>query len=103
MAVATVKLVNSDNMFDFYVAKDPAEVARRLLREGAYNIVGDMGVPGLEGEAVAEEVFDLTNNPSRQDERDELYSRRHRSVSVGDIVRVDGVNFLCASVGWVRL
>lgn len=100
MAVATVKLVNSDNMIDFYVNKDQAEVARRLLREGAYNIVGDMGVPGKEGEDAAEEVFDLTNNPSRQDERDELYGRRYRSVSVGDIVRVDGVNYLCASMGW---
>ena len=51
---------------------------------------------------MAEEVFDLTNNPGRQDEREELYGR-FRSVSVGDIVEVDGVPFLCASMGWTAL
>lgn len=100
MAVATIKLVNSDNMFDFYLNKDQVEVARRLLKQGSYTTVGDMGVPGLEGEAAAEEVFDLTNNPSREEERDQLYDRRYRSLSVGDIVRVDGVSYLCASYGW---
>ena len=47
----------------------------------------------------AEEMFDLTNNPSRQDEREELYGNG-RSVSVGDIVEVDGVDYLCSSFGW---
>lgn len=103
MASATIKLLNPEMMLSFYVSKDVAELARKLLRTDAYTIVGTMGVPDLQGEAVAEEIFDLTNNPSRQDERDEKYDRRYRSVSVGDVVVVDGERFLCASMGWERL
>lgn len=103
MASATIKLLDPEMMIQFYINKDVAELARKLLKTDAYSIVGTMGVPDLEGEAVAEEIFDLTNNPSRQDQRDELYDRRYRSVSVGDVVVVDGERFLCASMGWERL
>jgi hypothetical protein len=99
MAVATIKLVNEQHMGEFYIRQDQERVARILLDQGQYKTIGSMGVPGKEGEAVAEEVFDLTNNPSRQEEREEMYGRG-RSVSVGDIVNVDGVNYLCASMGW---
>ena len=102
MAVATIKLVNPDLMGSFYFQKDPVALARKMLVEGSYHVQGTMGVPGREGEDVAEEVFDLTNNPGRQEEREELYGR-HRSVSVGDIVNVDGEDFLCCSFGWQRL
>jgi hypothetical protein len=102
MAVATIKLVNGELLGSFYFTKNPAELASKLLREGYYKVQGTMGIPGLEGEAVAEEVFDLTNNPSRQDEREELYGRS-RSVSVGDIVNVDGADYLCCSQGWWRI
>lgn len=53
----------------------------------------------LEGESAAEEAFDLTNNPARQEERASVYGF-HRSVSCGDIVLVDSVNYLCMSSGW---
>lgn len=53
----------------------------------------------MAGEDAAEELFDLTNNPSRQDERVRCYGNG-RSLSVGDIVCVDGVDFVCASSGW---
>ena len=53
----------------------------------------------MAGEDAAEEVFDLTNNPCRQEEREQVYGRG-RSLSVGDIVCVDGVDYLCASFGW---
>jgi hypothetical protein len=102
MSVATVKLVNEDFMGSFYFRNDPVSVARKLLAEGYYRVQGTIGVPDLEGKDVAEEIFDLTNNPSRDEEREEMYGR-YRSVSVGDIVNVDGVDYLCASVGWVRL
>jgi hypothetical protein len=102
MAVATIKLVNEQCMGDFYFRKDQEATARSLLKSGQYRVQGTMGLPGLEGEEAAEQVFDLTNNPYRQDERELLYGR-HRSVSVGDIVNVDGVDFLCASMGWQRL
>lgn len=68
-----------------------------------------MFLPDREGEGVAEEMFDLTNNPSRQDERELAYGR-HRSVSVGDIVEVEDRDdpetvtaWLCMSSGWHRL
>lgn len=102
MAVATIKLVNVEQMINFYVAKNPEALAQRLLREGAYTVKGTMGIPGLEGEAVAEEVFDLTNNPGRQAEREALYGCG-RSVSVGDIVNVDGADWLCCPEGWWRV
>ena len=102
MAVATIKLVNAELMGNFYFTSDPIALARKMLQEGVYKVQGTMGVPGMDGMDVAEEVFDLTNNPSRQEEREELYGR-HRSVSVGDIVNVDGVDWLCASVGWQRV
>ena len=102
MAAATIKLVMEDFLGEFYFQKDPTALAKQLLREGRYKVQGTMGVPELEGEAVAEEVFDLTNNPSRQEEREALYGR-HRSVSVGDIVNVDGADWLCLSQGWWRL
>lgn len=54
------------------------------------------------GEEAAEELFDLTNNPSRQEERIRCYGNG-KSISVGDIVNVDGVDFLCMSAGWEEL
>lgn len=101
MSVATVKLLVAGNMFKFYFANDPADMARECLARGLYKIHGTMGVDG-QGEAAAEEVFDLTNNPSRQEEREGIYGRG-RSVSVGDIVNVDGVDYVCAPEGWHQL
>ena len=58
------------------------------------------------GKDAAEEAFDLTNNPYRQDEREEVYGRG-RSLSVGDIVEVtegdDVSRFMCLSFGWMNL
>lgn len=102
MAAATIKLVNTERMIDFYVTGNAEQLAKKLIKEGCYKVQGTMGVPGLEGEAVAEEVFDLTNNPSRQQEREAVYGH-YRSVSVGDIVNVDGQDWLCCSEGWWAL
>lgn len=99
MAVATIKLIKPELMFEFYGTKQPKALAREFLKQGAYTLMGTMGVLGLCGEAAAEEVFDLTNNPSREEERKELYGRG-RSVSVGDIVNVDGEDWVCLNVGW---
>lgn len=102
MATATIKLVNGELMGSFYFTKDPEALARKLLAEGYYKVAGTMGFPAMEGEDVAEAVFDLTNNPSRREEREELYGS-FRSVSVGDIVCVDGVDYLCERFGWKQL
>jgi hypothetical protein len=63
-----------------------------------YKLGGLMDI-NLSGEVAAEEVFDITNNPDRQHER-EIFYGRGRSISVGDVVEVDDVNYLCGSVGW---
>ena len=96
-----VKLVNEDFMGEFYFQKNPEALAHRLNREGRYRIAGEFAVMG-KGEAAAEEVFDLTNNPYRQVEREQLYGRK-RSVSVGDIVEVNGDDWLCCSSGWWKM
>lgn len=102
MSVATIKLVNGELLGSFYFTKNPAELAQKLLREGRYKVASTMSLPCLEGEAAAEMVFDITNNPSRELEREQLYGQS-RSVSVGDIVNVDGADWLCLSTGWWRL
>jgi hypothetical protein len=53
--------------------------------------------------SAADELFDLSNNPGRQNERDEKYGP-FRSVSTGDIVALDtGDAWLCKSVGWEKI
>lgn len=101
MTTATILLApNTVSSFDFY--KDAEATARQLLTAGAYLKAGTIEVDA-EGEAAAEECFDLTNNPYRQTERLEKYGRG-RSLSVGDIVSVfPGTAWLCASVGWVEI
>ena len=54
-----------------------------------------------DGKFMAEELFDLTNNPSREEECSLLWSGR--SMCVGDIARVDGVDWLCCSSGWIKV
>lgn len=56
----------------------------------------------ITGQWGAEQAFDLTNNPSRQEEREIRYGR-HRSITVGDIVEVEGVNYLCLPNGWEQI
>lgn len=102
MSVATIKLVNAELLGSFFFAEDQESLARKLLAEGYYKVQSVLEFSDLDGEAVAEEVFDLTNNPSRDNDRDTFYGR-FRSVSVGDIVEVDGDNWLCKSVGWKKL
>lgn len=53
-------------------------------------------------EDIAEEMFDLTNNPNRDDERQERYGNG-RSLSIGDIVDVDGELWLCTSNNWAKI
>ena len=75
-----------------------AALARKYLAEGLYTTVCELDIPYTSFDA-AEEVFDLTNNPMRMD-RQSRYGRA-RSVSVGDLVTVDGVIHLCRPTGWI--
>jgi hypothetical protein len=59
------------------------------------------------GEAAAEEAFHITGAPDEcltNEQRYILKSNNYKgpSVSVGDVVSVDGVKFLCDSSGWVK-
>lgn len=101
MSQVTVKLIDSNFMRDFYFAENTDSIAITMLAEGKYIDSGSFFLDQT-GEDAAEEVFDLTNNPSRQREREEYYGRK-RSISVGDIVEVDGNLFLCNEVGWKQL
>ena len=96
-----VKLVNEEFMGEFYFNRNQEALAQQLLKEGRYRDAGEFAVMG-QGEDAAEEVFDLTNNPGRDAERAQLYGRK-RSVSVGDIVEVNGDNWLCCSSGWWKM
>ena len=84
---------------------------RMMFREGAVDAVRADLAAGLyvtesalfdvqgDSQDAAEEVFDLTNNPMRQDEREQAYGRG-RSLSVGDIVVVGEERWVCCSFGW---
>ena len=96
MSKVTIKLAPVDLRPGFMSGKYKLEVARFLLPK--YTEQSEFETV-LEGKAAAEEAFDITNNPSRQAERETCYGRL-RSVSVGDIVEVDGVNYFCDSFGW---
>lgn len=61
----------------------------------------------LVGEDAAEEAFDLSNNPCRNEERARVWGKRP-SLSVGDVVEVFDSNetstaYMCDSFGWVAI
>jgi hypothetical protein len=73
-----------------------------LLASGQYVEESELFVVNGDSQDAAEEVFDLTNNPSRQEEREEKYGRG-RSLSVGDIVVVGEEQWVCMSIGWAEV
>lgn len=90
----------------FPYGSDSVAQARALYSQRLYVTGNRIDMPDckLEGEEAAEECFDVTNNPSRQDEREAVYGL-HRSVSVGDIVIIEntGGAYYCASTAWVQI
>jgi hypothetical protein len=99
---ATLWLVDSNQLSNFYFTEDALALARELIRKDAYTEAGTIEVTGMCEQDACEEWFDLTNNPSRQSERLTRYGRG-RSASVGDIVLVEGEMFVCRSMGWQAL
>ncbi len=96
---ASIFLAPAHMMSEFYF-KDSQVIAKQLLVDNAYIAGPVIEVEAEDGEAAADQMFDLTNSPFRQEERVEKYGRG-RSLSIGDIVEYDGQKFLCASFGWV--
>ena len=99
---AIIFLANTEIMREFFFSGDQLSLAREGLAAGKYAATAPIAIEGLSGEEAAEEMFDLTNNPSRQEERVQKYGRG-RSVSTGDIVCVGGEMFVCMSCGWQKL
>lgn len=99
---AKILLVDPEHLSEFYFRSNQVEVAQLLLAEDLYTEQGSFTLNVTDSEDAAEFLFDLTNNPSKDDLRAVLYGRG-RSLSVGDIVDVDGELLLCASTGWQRV
>lgn len=99
MSQVTIFLAPVSIAHQFYFTQDQDALAYaniHLYKEAASFFTN------LDDEKAAEEAFDLTNNPNRQEERGRLYGRG-RSVSVGDVVQVNRAMYLCKSCGWERI
>lgn len=59
-----------------------------------------VGYFGIDDEAALDEVFDLTNNPARFDEKTKLGLP---TVSCGDLVLFKSVFWFCAADGWIKV
>ena len=103
MAQVRIMLMPSElrRRMPFVQPKNAADV--KLVLDAQYLILPPMEMEGIEaGINMAEEVFDLTNNPERWKERMERYGNG-RSLSSGDVVRTPEGDFLCCSFGWAKL
>jgi hypothetical protein len=97
-----VYFLNSRESFQFYVTKDKKQLFENFFGSGDYSCDWTFRRYGMSVEDLCEYVFDVTNNPSRQEERESVYGLG-RSLSVGDVVTVDGDAYLCDSVGWLKV
>lgn len=98
-----VYLLNSRRLGDFYFTKEPVALASKYLEDGEYApVFRQLEVWANDTEEALEWIFDLTNNPSRQPARVNMYGHA-RSVSVGDMVDVDGVLYVCRPTGWLEV
>lgn len=86
----------------FLVGADGADIVRTLVKEGKYTAQSALFNVQGDSKDAAEEVFDLTNHPGRQHEREKVYGNG-RSLSVGDIVVVGEEQWICMSFGWAEL
>ena len=99
MNLVKIKLAPTILMSDFYISPNQVQLALTNLDKYEESVEFSMdGNP----ENIAEELFDITNNPSRIIERERIHGRK-RSLSMGDVVCVNGQDYLCVSVGWKLL
>lgn len=80
---------------DVQAVRERVAAGQYVEESALFNVTGD-------SQDAADEVFDLTNNPNRQDEREQVYGRGP-SLSVGDIVVVGEEQWVCCSFGWAEL
>jgi hypothetical protein len=99
MAVVKIKFAPSHR---FMIGKGAVDAVRKELTEGKYAEESELFVVDGDSQDAAEEVYDLTNNPSRCHERFEKYGIG-RSLSTGDIVVVGEEQWVCMSFGWAEV
>lgn len=100
MTSVTVFLAPNHLLRDFAFARQDEQLIHNANRDeytAAFSFETE-----LNGEDAAEEAFDLTNNPSRQEERERIYGRG-RSVSIGDVVLAGEHAYLCSRFGWKKI
>jgi len=103
MATVKVMFLDPAQMITMYRGMDKQlPTTQANLAAGYYTEEALIEVEATDIEAAADEVFDLTNNPSRQDEREEKYGNG-RSLSVGDIVVLGDDKVVCLSFGWAKV
>jgi len=104
MAVVKIKFADAAMQGTMYTHGGLAVVpfVRAALKEGHYSEESALFTVNGDGKDAAEEVFDLTNNPGRQDERERIYGRGS-SLSTGDIVVVGEEQWVCQSFGWAEV
>jgi hypothetical protein len=104
MNIAKVYLNETGAWRAFYTADGNLAVksaAEMLIEQGQYRCIGTFETD-KEGQHAAEEMFDLSNNPERDDERSNRWGS-NRSLSVGDIVEVNDKRYVCCTVGWEQI
>ena len=105
MNMASVFILSAHNVREMMFANTKADriaLACKFLNSNGYDASLTFKVTG-DGADGAEEIFDLTNNPSMFERRYALGWVNRRAVSVGDVVAIKGVFFLCDNVGWVEI
>jgi hypothetical protein len=100
MALVKIRFLPTKIMASLY-SNDPVRAVVEALESGPVEESQLFHVAGDSMDA-AEEVFDLTNNPFRQDERELVYGRG-RSLSVGDVVVVGDEEWVCLPTGWAEV
>lgn len=103
MSIVTIKLAPQEVLRDYSFSKNRIGLVRSM--KDFYTLCPPF-FSSRDGTNAAEDAFDLSNNPYRQEERMDVIGRV-RSLSTGDIVEVE-VNgkfteFLCDSFGWIKL
>lgn len=82
-------------------SEDHRSIFLDRVRARSYVTVSKFEIP-YSGEEAAEEVYDITNSPTRVDECAQV-AGHIRPVLPGDIVVVDSRMYGCLSIGWVDL
>lgn len=78
------------------------EFVKKFLN--VFHVFPEVDIQLETAEDCCDEMFDISNNPIRQQERIHIFSALcFRGMRLGDVVEVDNVNWMCDSIGWKKL